>query len=374
MPLPPLVEAMLDPAFYPRRPAAVELRQTHISYVLLAGDEVFKLKKPVRFTFLDFSSLERRRFFCHEEVRLNRRLAPDVYRGVVGVRPRGTGYELCDADDPGAVEYAVHMRRLDDERTLARALERGDVGVGMIDRLASQLVDFHRRADGGEEVRSHGDTTAILRVLEDNFEGVRPFRGRTLAVEDDDAIQRFARGFLAREVELFRRRQNQGRIREGHGDLRCDHIYLDEPPRIVDCVEFSPRFRCCDVASDLAFLVMDLHMRGREDLAARLAARYAEIAGDAELSRLLPFYACYRAYVRGKVGSLTSAEEEVAADERTRAAESARRFFALALRLTWAYEHVLVAVTGLSGSGKSTVARRLAERTGIAHVSTDVVR
>jgi len=374
MSLPDLIQALLEPSFYPHRPADVELRQTHISYVFLAGAEVYKVKKPVRLTFLDFTTLELRRHFCAEEVRLNRRLAPGVYLGVVGIRREGDGFGLTEESDPEAIEYAVHMRRLPDERTLERSLLRGEVEAPIVDRLAALLVDFHRGAEVSERITANGTPAAILRVLQDNYAGGEPFHGITISAEDDAAIEAYARDFLARNEDLLRRRREQQQIRDGHADLRAEHVYLTEPPVIVDCVEFKPEFRWCDVASDLAFLVMDLDYSGRSDLATRLVERYGALAGDAEVARLIPFYACYRAYVRGKVESLKSSEEEVGEKERDTARQSARRHFALSYRYTWSERRAVVAISGLSGTGKSVLARRMAERTGYTHVSSDVVR
>lgn len=372
--LPPLVEAMLDPGFYPHRPETVELRQTHISFVFIAGAEVYKVKKPVRFTFLDFTRLEQRRHYCAEEVRLNRRLAPDVYLGVVGLKREKGEWGLTAEDDPAAEEYAVRMRRLPDDRTLDRMLQRGAVPGEAIERLAALLVDFHRRAERSDEITANGAPAAIQRVLEDNYAGSAPFHGITIAAEDDERIQNFARSFLEKNGETFRRRMAEKRICDGHADLHADHIYLTEPPVIVDCVEFSPTFRWCDVASDLAFLAMDLDHHGRADLRELLVTRYAELAADPGLARLVPFYACYRAYVRGKVDSLKSAESEIGEEERERARQSARRHFALALRYTWAYSPALAVVCGLSGSGKSHLAQALVDRTGFTLIGSDAVR
>jgi hypothetical protein len=372
--LPPLITAMLQPAFYPQRPAAVTLAQTHISFVLLAGADVYKLKKPVRFSFLDFSTVDHRRHFCEEEVRLNRRLAPDVYRGVVAICRDAAGFRLGDAADPAAVDYAVHMRRLPDERTLEHLLEIHAVAPAMIDAVAQRLVDFHRQADAGPAVTANGDASAIARILDDNFTGVRPFRGVTVSPADDDAIQHFTRDFLATHAALFARRQAEHRIRDGHGDLHADHIYLTDPLVIIDCIEFNPLFRYCDVASDLAFLVMDLEYHDAPALARHLVARYAALSGDTELPQLVPFYACYRAYVRGKVDSLKSAEEEVDPADRAAARTSAARHFALAYRYTWSARPGVVVIAGLSGTGKSTVATALQHRTGYVHLVTDVIR
>jgi aminoglycoside phosphotransferase family enzyme/predicted kinase len=372
--LPPLIEAMSRPDFYARPPARVELVQTHISYVLLAGDDVYKLKKPVRFAFLDFSTLERRRHFCHEEVRLNRRLAGDTYRGVLAVCARGGGFALEPEDSPAALEYAVHMRRLPAARMLANLLERGAADGALIDAIAARLAAFHASADAGPEVARGGDPAVIAGLLENDFAEVDVFHGETIAADDDGAIRRFCRDFLRQHDALLRRRQREGRIRDGHGDLHAEHICCLDPLVIFDCIEFNPSFRHRDVAAEIAFLAMDLVYHRRGDLADRLVARYAALAHDAELPGLVPFYACQRAYIRGKVDSLKSAEPEVGAEARAAARQSALAHFALAYRYTWAYTPRLVVVVGLSGSGKSHLAAALHERTGFAHINSDTTR
>lgn len=374
MALPEFLSAMLDPGFYPRRPAAVALVQTHISFVLLAGDEVYKIRKPVRFSFLDFSTLERRRHDCGEEVRLNRRLAPHVYLGVVSICAENGRFRLGPEEDAAAIEYAVRMRHLPEERRLDRLLRRNAVTPALVDQIAARLADFHREASAAEEVVANGSPAAVAAILDGNFAAVRPFRDATIPAADDDAIQNFAHRFLARHESLLRRRQAEKRIREGHGDLHTDHLYFADGLVIVDCIEFNTAFRYCDVASDIAFLSMDLDYHGHPELAARLVERYAALADDPELPGLIPFYSCYRAYVRGKVDSLKSAEEEVGPDEQAAARDSARRHFDLAYRYTWTATPALVVIAGLSGTGKSTVAAELRRRTGFVHVNSDVVR
>lgn len=365
---------MLRPEFYPHRPAAVTLTQTHISYVLLAGERVYKVKKPVRFTFLDFSTLERRRHLCHEEVRLNRRLAPDVYVGVLAACADQGAYRLTSDDDPAAVEYVIEMHRLPADRMLDQLLDRHAVTPALIDTIADRLAEFHRGAGAGPAVTANGAPASVLAVLEDNYANARQFRDVTIPAFDDDAIQRFARGFLRTHDALFRQRQAQQRIRECHGDLHSEHICCTDPLVIFDCIEFNPQFRYCDVASEMAFLAMDLDYHDRPELAARLVERYATDARDPDLPPLVPFYQCYRAYVRGKVDSLKSLEPEVGTGERAAALDSARRHFALAYRYTWAYSPALVIVAGLSGTGKSAVASALHARTGFVHINSDVVR
>lgn len=374
--LPAMVRAMLAPAFYAAPPASLELRQTHISYVVLAGDDVYKLKKPVRFAFLDFSTLARRRFFCEEEVRLNRRLAADVYRGVLAIVRRDGGYALAAADAGDAVEYAVHMRRLPEDRVLARLLAGGTADAALIDRIGDRLVAFHADADAGPELARGGDPAEIRRLMDEDFAEVVALHGDTISADDDAAIQRWCHARLDALAPLLRRRQVTGRIRDGHGDLHAEHIYcLDTGALvIVDCIEFNPAFRRRDVAADVAFLAMDLAYHDRDDLADRLVATYAARAADPELPALIPFYACQRAYIRGKVDSLKAREPEVDAADAAAARASARRHFELALRYTWADRPALVIVCGLSGSGKSTIAAGLATRTGFAHLNSDRTR
>ncbi len=370
-----LIAAMRRPEIYPHRPPRVDLLQTHISYVFLAGDQVYKIKKAVRFSFLDFSTLEQRLHFCREEVRLNRRLAGDVYRGIVSIVADGAGGYRLDAEDAdGALEYAVHMRRLPEDRLLDHLLANDQATPEMIDLAAARLAAFHRDAATGNDISANGSADALRAIMSDNFLGVRRFRGTTISAADDDAIQGFCGDFLQRETALLQRRQAGGRIRDGHGDLHAEHLCFADELIIFDCVEFNPRFRYCDVASDIAFLAMDLEYHGHEELADRLLRRYEELSGDRELAPLMPFYLCYRAYVRGKVGSLTSAEKEVSEAERREALDSARRHFALACRYVWRARPMLVMFSGLSGSGKSTIAAALAQRTGFTVISSDVIR
>ncbi len=365
---------MLDPALYPLPTARVELVQTHISYVFLNDTEVYKVKKPVRFSFLDFSSLERRRHFCGEEVRLNRRLAPDTYLGVVSLRADHGGYRLGEADAADAVEYAVRMKRLPGEQMFSEILRRGAAAESHIERIAHRLVEFHGSVDGGPEVAANGSPEALRATMDGDFSECERYRGITIDTADDRNLQEFCRRFVDQHQEVFRARQRGGRIRECHGDMRAEHICFVDGLQFIDCIEFDARFRNRDVAAEVAFLAMDIEHLGRPDLARRLVDVYAGACGDAELPFLVPFYECYFAYIRGKVQSLKSLEAEVAAADRDAAVRDAAAFFAQAGRYTWAYSPALVVVSGLSGSGKTTVAAALHERLGFAHFNSDVVR
>lgn len=372
--LPPFLQAMLDPAFFAHQPKQVRLVQTHISYVVIAPPLVYKVKKPVRFRFLDFSSAELRKHFCHEEVRLNRRLAPHVYRRVVGIREYPGGYALCDVGDPTAFEFAVEMNFLPEDLRLDVRLARQQVGRAEIARIATVLAHFHRHAECSDEISAAARPEALESIWRDNFLEAFPFRGQTVSVHDDTAIQQFVAAFLEQRRAALEARLDAHRIRDGHGDLHADHIYLDGEVTIVDCIEFNERLRWCDVAADLAFLAMDLDFRDHPELARALVQEYVHRSSDFELRQLLPFYQCYRAYVRGKVESLKSAEPEVPEQDRSAARTIARRYFELAYRYTWAHTRALLVMAGLSGTGKSTIASLLHRRTGFAWYRSDVLR
>jgi hypothetical protein len=364
---------MTEPGFYPHRPASVELRQTHISYVFLAGEYVYKIKKPVRFAFLDYSTLEKRRHFCREELRLNRRLAPRIYLAVVPIARDGNRFVPEDSGLP-AVEHAVKMLRLPEERMLDRLVIERRAGKEDIDAIIEKLAAFHRSADSSRAAL-YGAPAAVRRRIGENFEEIRPFIGRTIGEKMFHRIRDYSLGFLGAHAGLLAARVRERRITEGHGDLRAEHICLIEDIPIFDCIEFNESFRTADAASEIGFLAMDLDFLNAGALSEHLAAKYAGAAEDAALASLLPFYKCYRACVRGKVESLKAEEKEVPETERERALTAARRYFFLAHRYARGPSRAaMLIVCGLAGSGKSTVARMLGDLTGFEILSSDTVR
>ncbi|MBI4527540.1 MAG: AAA family ATPase [Deltaproteobacteria bacterium] len=376
--LPSLISAMAEPEFYPHGPAQVELRQTHISYVFLAGEYVYKVKKPVRFSFLDYSTRERRLHFCREEVRLNRRLAPKVYLGVVPIYRSGEGFALGEdtvlADRTTVVEHAVKMRRLPEDRMLNRLVMDRIAGKEDIRALVNLLVPFHRSA-ATERASLYGTPEAIRRRITDNFAETRDFIGRTIREKMFNRIQEYSLGFLAERASLLQDRVRDQKVREGHGDLRTEHVCVGDEIVVFDCIEFDERLRYCDVASEVAFLAMDLDFLGEPELSECLAREYAETGDDELLSLLLPFYKSYRAYVRGKVESLKAQEQEVPEAGREKASAEARRYFRLAYRYArGAPKAAMLIVCGMIATGKSTVARMLSDLTGFRVISSDVVR
>ncbi len=380
--LPPLVEAMLRPEFYPDSPERVELKQTHISYVFIAGDFVYKIKKPVHFPFLDCSKLADRLRYCREEVRLNARLSPRVYLGVFAILKQGDSFVLgpaVDAEHPEAVEYAVKMRRLPEDRMLDVLLAAGKVDRDTIKAIAARIAQFHASA-ASNHAWIHGSAAAIWRGVVEDIAQNETFIGHTLRQFQFIAIDSFCRAFIAAHWRPLNDRAREGHVREGHGDLRAEHICLlgTEKPEseidVIDCVEFSERLRYSDVASEIAFLAMDLDRLGAPGLADELVEAYAETAGDEDLVVFVPFYKCYRACVRGKVESLRSLEPEVEISERERARRAASTYYALAWRYARAASPALIVVCGLSGTGKSTIARMLQHRKGFRAINSDRVR
>ncbi len=330
--LPECVRFLLDPEVYPHAVTQVELVQTHISYVLLAGDFVYKMKKPVDFGFLDFTDLSRRRYYCDEELRLNRRLCPEIYLEVVSLN-RAEDRTLCLEGGGEAVEYLVKMVRMPQEGMMPTIIERGELTAAHLNQIVDRLVPFYRQADDGPEVRELGGAEAVRYNIEENFEQTAEFVGTpALARDVFERIRDYSRNFLDRR-ELFQARQEAGRIREGHGDLHAANIcFAADQVYIFDCIEFNRRFRCADVAEDIAFLVMDLDFRGLSGLSRHFVERYASRADDPEVLTMLPFYCCYRAYVRGKINLFTAGEPEVDEASREKALEQAGRYFALAQR------------------------------------------
>jgi aminoglycoside phosphotransferase family enzyme/predicted kinase len=375
-----LIEALADPTAYPFPVEKVEVRQTHISVVFLAGPSVYKIKKPVNLGFLDFTTLEKRRHFCGEEVRLNRRLAPDVYRGVVAVTQTGAGLRLEGPGEP--VEWAVKMERLPAEATLRNHVLRGEISSAWVESLARKIASFHTAAEAGERVASFGRFNVVARNARENFEQSAARVGLTVSREVFDRLQALTEQALVRLRPLIEARAERGVPRDTHGDLHLDHVYLfpERPPPadlvIIDCIEFNERFRFADPVADMAFLVMDFAFHGRRDLARAFTEAYFRASGDEEGRALGPFYTAYRAAVRGKVEGIALGEKEVPEQERARALEKARAHWLLALGELEAPDRrpALVLVGGLPGAGKSTLSRGLAAHAHFDVVRSDVVR
>jgi aminoglycoside phosphotransferase family enzyme/predicted kinase len=352
--------------------------ETHISRVFLRESDVFKCKRSVSLGFLDFSTLERRRQACIAEVTLNRRLASDVYLGVVAL-VRDEHGDLAFLPEPSGqevLEWAVHMRRLRDADRADLLLARGDLGAEDVEGLARQIAGFHRTARGDEETTRLGGVDALTRNVHENFEQLAQLEPHLSAVELD-ALRAQQLGFLARGQQQLLERERAGFVRDGHGDLRLEHCYrAADEFLVIDCIEFNDRFRYADTCADLAFLTMDLRHLGRSDLADLFLAAYAREVADYTLYGVLDLYESYRATVRGKVMAMLAQDAEADHARRACAADEARRYLvqALAAGARPTRRPTLYVTFGLIASGKSTVARALSLREGLAQLSADEIR
>jgi uncharacterized protein len=368
-----VIQAMLRPETYPGTPDGIVHIQTHISHIFIAGGFAYKIKKPVDFGFLDFSTLPKRRYFCHQEVLLNRRLTTNIYLGVVKIASQ-KGKILINGRGR-ALEYAVQMSEMSQERMMDRLLAAGKVTKKDIRALVRKLVPFYQRARTGRGIDPFGRIEVIGKNVEENFIQTQPYVGRLVSQRMVQRIQAGSRAFLKRNTEFFQERVREGRIRDGHGDLHSGNICLDRKIQIYDCIEFNHRFRYADIACDLAFLSMDLDFHGYPDLSELLIRDYARLSGDRELPRLLDFYQGYRSYVRAKVHSFSSEDPELPIREKRDHIKKAKRYYRLADYYTRRLRAPqLIVVFGLMGTGKTTLAGGLARKTGWPLYSSDEIR
>lgn len=340
--------------------------QTHISWVFIASPFVFKVKKPVNLGFLDFSTLEKRRYFCRREIELNRRLCAEIYLDAVPIYKTDSGFSFGPPGD--IVEYAVKMKELPHGWFLNELLEKNLVGEKEISRVISILHRFYQAEAPTPGIEQWGTPEKLKISTDENFAQVEPFVGKTISAAAFEAIRRFTDQFYILNEDLFRERIQQHRILDCHGDLHLDHVHITpEATTIFDCIEFNDRFRFIDIANDLAFLAMDFDFEGRSDLGNLLLRNAARELRDAGMLKVANFYKCYRAFVRGKVESIQA--------NPTEHQKQAARYFRLALRYAIAgCEPLILVVMGRVGTGKSTIAKRLAGELDWPVFSTDETR
>jgi len=325
-----LVQTMKDPGFYPPPVQGVDFIQTHVSSVFLTGEYVYKVKKPVDFGFLDFSTVELRRENCQKELRLNRRLAPTVYLRVAAITMED-GHPTLDGDGE-VMDWAVVMRQLDQQLLGPEVLSAGKLTEEKIDALVDILVPFYPRTRSGPDVDEWGKAEVFKFTTDENFEQTAGNVGQAIPRPAYEFIRDYTNGFFQEKSGLFQRRIREGRIRECHGDLHLGNIFFEEKPVIFDCIEFNDRLSCTDVAADLGFLAMDLEFRGEPGLARRVIDGYVQKSGDVDLPEIVGFYACYRAYVRGKIACFTAADPALDEGARTAQLRLAGEYFDLAYR------------------------------------------
>jgi len=375
----------------------ISVTQTHASAVILTSNYAYKLKKPNNFGFFDYSTSALRRYYCQQEVELNTPLAPEIYLGIAPVIICSDKHwqfgPTCSTDhvpEPGAryqdgivTDYAVVMVRLPDEATLASLVQKGTATPYLLAEVAHILAAFHASIPTDQHIASFGSLESIRANWEENFTQIAPYLGRTIDGPTYDLIVSYARQWMEQRASLFSDRVHQGHIRDCHGDLRLQHVYVLDYGTTTPChqlvlldrIEFNERFRYGDVASEVAFLVMELDAANRADLAQAFIKRYRWETSDDTLCEILPFYSCYRACVRGKVSSFQLDQPEVEDVSRKKAWREAEGLFTLAVH----YTHTpsmpqLIMIGGLMGTGKSTLARALQDKLGWSLLSSDTIR
>jgi uncharacterized protein len=325
----PIVDAMLNPQTYPEPTGKIDLIQTHISYVFLTEKYVYKVKKPVNFGFLDFSTLDKRKLYCEKELELNRRLCPEIYLEVVTINKSKT---LKIKGTGETVEYALKMKRLPQECIMTLLLQEGKVDKKNIDEIAEIVAKFHSEAQTNAEITEVGGIKAVKFNWAENFAQTTKYLDQTLTKADYDVMQTKINNFIAKNKALFEARMADGHVRDCHGDLHSGNIFITPKICIFDAIEFNDRFRYSDTAADVAFLAMDLDYQNRSDLADYFIAQYQKYSKDPQLKALLPFYKCYRAYVRGKVISFRLDDAHIKAEDKQAAIKDATAYFKLALQ------------------------------------------
>jgi uncharacterized protein len=372
--LPPVIQALLKPESYPHPVSEpIQLFQTHVSYVLLTGEVVYKLKKPVNFGFLDFSTLEKRHHFCQEELRLNARGAAKLYLEVVPIAQSGETFHL--GSDGEVVEYAVKMQQFPQETLLSEMFDRGLLTESLVQDLAKELANFHRKSQTDDSIRSFGTVEKIRQAFDENYDQSVGYIDRAQTQAQWDATKAYTDRFFVEKESIFQSRILADKIRECHGDIHLRNIaYWNNEMLLFDCIEFNEPFRFVDTMYDLAFVCMDLDARGRRDLSNLLMNTYLEQTGDWEGAQVLPLYLSRQAYVRAKVTSFLLDDPAIPDDVKQASAKTAADYYTLAYDYTQSQTGQIFLMSGLSGSGKSTTAQQIARHTHAIHLRSDAVR
>lgn len=367
------ITAMLTPEVFDHPVSQIELIETHISWVILAGDFAYKIKKPVDFGFLDFSTLEKRHTCCKQELRLNRRLAATIYLDVVAItgspnRPRlSAGGEI--------LEYAVKMMQFPQSAQLDNMLAASELKTEHIDAIAQLIANFHQDIPSADETMDYGDNESVYQPVEENFIQIEQHLDTGPYKEVLAALSRWSSTELKTLTDVFSQRKADGFIRECHGDLHLRNlVWFNTKPMAFDCIEFNPQLRWIDVISDIAFLVMDLQDHKQHQLANRFLNHYLEATGDYAGLSILPFYLCYRALVRAKVSALRLEQKDINHTERQHLLTEFESYLAMATTYTTRSTPKLIIMRGLSASGKSTISQLLLERLAAIRIRSDVER
>lgn len=365
-----LVDGLLSPESYPHPCSNIELVETHISWVFLTGELAYKVKKPIQLSFIDFSTLEKRRHYCEEELRLNQRLAPEIYLDVVPITDSKDG--LMIGGDGDIIEYAVRMKQFDQSQLMSK-IDLSQIDQELIDQLAETCAAFHETAAIAVENSDLGTLANIMKPVLENFEFLKEADSSIRVITH--ALEKQSKQELKRLSHVFMKRKRNNRIRECHGDLHLGNMFVEnEKIAVFDGIEFNDSFRWIDVISDIAFVVMDLEDRGYRYLANRFLNRWLEVTGDFAGLRLLPFYCSYRAAVRAKVDSIRMRQGQISYSDYKHLLKDCRGYLELAKSYSIHHRPSLMITHGVSGSGKSTITQQLIQNTDTIRIRSDVER
>jgi len=364
---------MLKPEVFDHPVTNMELIETHISWVILTGDFVYKIKKPVDFGFLNFSTLEKRHTFCEQELVLNRRLAPAIYVDVVAIT--GSPENPCISGDGETFEYAVKMTQFPQSAQLDNMLIAGELKLEHMDAIAHMVADFHQTVEVADDSMEYGNKETIYQPIEENFAQINEYLDTEPYADTLSALSQWSSSEFIKLKPVFTQRKTDGFVRECHGDMHLRNmVWLNTGPSAFDCIEFNPQLRWIDVISEVAFLVMDLQDRQQYQLASRFLNTYLEVTGDYAGLSVLPYYLCYRALVRAKVNVLRLEQKNIPEEEREQILTEFKSYLELATTYTQQPAAKLIIMRGLSASGKSTVSQQLLEILGAIRIRSDVER
>ena len=374
------LENLKNPSLYCNDVKKIKILQTHISYVVLTGKYAYKIKKPVNFGFLDFSTLEKRKYFCEEELRLNKRLCPDIYIDIVPISEKNNNLQMND--EGNVIDYALKMKEFSQKNIMTNLLKQEKIDEDIVDKICYILKDFYRRSEHSNEINKFGLVETVKKNTDENFQQTESVIDDTIKKEIFDFIKSNTDKFLKQKENLFNDRIENGHICDCHGDLHSGNIVVSEKEVcIFDCIEFNKRFRFSDITSDIAFLAMDFDYQGFPYLSSYFIKKYIDESKDSKISSLLNFYKCYRAYVRGKVIGFRLNETNIDKNEKIQIKNSAKKYFDLSyyysklFSMIFEKEKPLLFITsGLTGTGKTTVANKISVDYNAHIISTDSVR
>lgn len=364
---------MLNPDVYDHPVTNIELIETHISWVILTGEFAYKIKKPVNFGFLDFSTLEKRRAYCERELELNSRLAGRTYLEVVAI---GGTHEKPKITDQGkAIEYAVKMQQFPQSAQLDHKLAAGQLGIDKMETIAAMVADFHNNIPVADAQTDYGNSTAVYAPVEENFRQIEDHLDTREYAEALDDLKLWSAAAFKKLTTVFEQRRADGFVRECHGDMHLRNIvWLDDGPTAFDCIEFNSQLRWIDTISEVAFFIMDLQDRKQAQLANRFLNTYLEITGDYSGLAVLPFYLCYRAVVRAKVAALRLEQKNIKPQERAQVLFEFESYLKLASRYTQPTKPKIILMRGVSASGKSALSKQLVDAMSAIRIRSDVER